>query len=33
VIRELADRGASGAVYRAMDLATHAEVALKIIDS
>jgi serine/threonine protein kinase/tetratricopeptide (TPR) repeat protein len=33
VIRDLADRGASGAVYRATDLVTHAEVALKIIDS
>ena len=33
VIRDLADRGASGAVYRATDLETHADVALKIIDS
>jgi len=33
VIRDLADRGASGAVYRAQDLTTNADVALKIIDS
>ncbi|HEY2367563.1 MAG TPA: protein kinase [Polyangiaceae bacterium] len=33
VIRDLADRGASGAVYRATDTTTNADVALKIIDS